>query len=352
MNKSTLRNLAIVLFALVAILVGLEFGDSGGGSAVSGGPLFPDLRARVNDIDSIVAQPPGDAAPVRLSGASGTWVVDSKDGFPADIGKIREVLLALADARILEQKTANPELYGALGVRDPDVDGSQGVRFTLSGGDARFGVIIGNVNQGSNRYVRIDGDAQSVLIDQNPDLPADASGWLQKDLIDIDAAEIASVEIRHADDELIRVAKSSPDDTDFAVEDVPEGRELSYGTVGNGMGSALADLRLDDVRAAVDGEPRSVTTFRAFDGRRIAVSTFGDGDEAWLGFAAELDAPAAAEEAPDVADAAADEETGEDPAADVAALDARLSGWQFRVPDFKKNQLTRRWEDILKEEAE
>jgi hypothetical protein len=37
-----------------------------------------------------------------------------------------------------------------------------------------------------------------------------------------------------------------------------------------------------------------------------------------------------------------------DPDESAAEINARLSGWQYRLPDHKKNLLVRRWEDILK----
>ena len=36
------------------------------------------------------------------------------------------------------------------------------------------------------------------------------------------------------------------------------------------------------------------------------------------------------------------------PATLAAEINARLEGWQFRLPTYKANQLTRRWDDILK----
>ena len=47
-----------------------------------------------------------------------SWVVADKHGYTADAAKLRQALTALAEARILEQKTANAELYGRLGVED------------------------------------------------------------------------------------------------------------------------------------------------------------------------------------------------------------------------------------------
>ena len=354
MNKSTLRNLSIVLFALVAVMVGLELGDRNDGAA-SGDLLLPGLKDNINAVTSVLVEAPGEAA-VRIGAQAGTWIVENRDGYPASVPKIREVLLALADARILERKTSNPDLYAALGVRDPDIEGSAGVRLTVDGEGVAAAVIIGNINQGSNRYVRLVDAAQSLLIDKNPELPADAGGWLDRSLLDIDGAAVRSVQISHADGERIRVEKSSEAQTDFDVIDIPDGRELSYTTVGNGIGSALSDLELDDVRTAEPGEPDVVTTFEAFDGRTITARTFRAGDDAWVSLSAAFTRPveAAESETAEGGEAATTEgETGEaglDPAADVAALNARVSGWQFKIPDFKLNQFARRWDDILKED--
>ena len=103
MSRSTLKNLGIVLFALIVIMVAVEM--SGRDAAVtSGEPLFADLRSRINDVVSVTVERHGqDATTVGRSG--GTWTVSSRDDFPAGVGKVREVLLAVADARILEEKT-------------------------------------------------------------------------------------------------------------------------------------------------------------------------------------------------------------------------------------------------------
>ena len=350
---STVRNLLIVLFALVAIMIGLELSDTP--ETAASGALYPDFRNRINDVQSIVVDAPG-AESVHVAVEDGVWTVAEKGGYPASLAKIREVLLAIADAQILEQKTANPERYASLGVRDPEVPDSAGRRITLSGAGVDLALIIGNQNQTTNRYVRIAGEAQSLLIDADPKLPDAAAGWLQTDLLDIDGAEVRSVEIRHADDEAIRLSKTTADDTNFVVADIPEGRELSYATVANGIGSALADLALEDVRRSAEGDVLSTTIYDTFDGRRIALSALRDGETTWIAVQADYDAARASTDAvTEDADAedgemAVDEEVSSDPSEEIAALVARTSGWQFKLPEFKKNQLTRRWEDILQAE--
>lgn len=321
MNTRILRNLGIVLFALLMILVALELGDDSA-PAAGGSPLFAELKENINAIERIEIERAGEDT-VVLENTGDGWSVPARDGFPADIAKIRALLIALADARVLEEKTADPARYGAIGVDDPDGGESRGVRITAAGGGHAYAVVIGDANQGSNRYVRIADQTQSLLVDQNPDLPDDAGGWLDTDLVDVGMTEIKAVTISHADGETIRIEKADAESSGFEVLDIPAGRELSYATVANSVAGALGALGFEDVRAAVDEAPSTVAEFTTFDEREFAVDVFaGEEDgETWIAVRGD-------------------------------SLDAHLTGRQFRIESYKANQLTRRWEDLLKPEDE
>ena len=133
--------------------------------------------------------------------------------------------------------------------------------------------------------------------------------------------------IKHPDGEAIRIFKAGEDATDFDVADIPAGRELSYSTVANGIGGALNALTLDDVRRAIDSDDAVATTFETFDGMTVTVATTRDDDATWIALSA----------------AGGADDTAE-------TLNARWSGWQYRIADYKANLFTRRWEDILKAE--
>ena len=330
MNKGQLKILAGTAAALIAFLIVMQMSNRD--SAPDNERLFPGLKAQVNDIATVAITRAGEESPTVISRASGTWVIASRDDYPIDIGKLREFLLQITDAKILERKTSNPDLYAQLGVQDPAIDGSKGARVQVSGEGFAYDFIVGNVAQPGYRYVRNFDDSQSWLIDKDPRLPRSAAEWLIKDIIDVNSTDVRSVTITHPDGEEIRISKESADTANFDVADIPDGRELSYSTVANSIAGALSALTLDDVRKSGEAGAESVSaTFESFDGRRFVVLVTKDDDENWITV---TPSPVG------------------DAAADAAAINDRLAGWQFRIADYKANQLTRRWDDILKAEAE
>lgn len=357
MNKGNLRILAIVLAGLVLALFALRAGNDD--SDAGGELLFPHLKGEINDVTNVTITRHGEDEPTVVSRVEQGWIIASRDGYAADVGKLRELLLALADARLVERKTSNPELYERLGIRDPAAEDSDGVLLELQGTSSDYRLIVGNTAQGGYRYVRIAGDPQGWLIDKNPAIPDSPGGWLEKSIVDIKAAGVRSVVIHHQDGEEIRIGKESADATDFEVMNIPEGRELSYAAIANSIGGALNALTLDDVRKA-EGSTADVvtTTFETFDGVRVVVATVEEEDEYWISVQA-----AAVEQEPDAApaDAGQGDATGtaasvtdkeSDPVESAASINARVAGWQYRIPEYKANQLTRRFDDILKAESD
>jgi Domain of unknown function (DUF4340) len=332
MNTGQFRVLGIAVVFLLAGLVAVTFSNRQG-EPPEHGLLFPDLKSRINDISQVSISKPGET--LTITNESGKWVLAERRNYPADTGKLRQLLLALADASKLEQKTSNPEMYARLGVEDPGVE-SKGQEIRIIGPETETALIIGNLAQRKYRYVRIPGQAESWLIDQNPNIPSDAGGWLLQPVLDIDSSLVRSVTITHGDSETIHVEKADSKASNFDVADIPAGRELSYPSVANGIAGVLSKLNLQDVAPAADGdagESPARTVFTTFDGLEITVdSSLHDGDT-WITVSA---SPLEAAEKPD---AAADE---------AAKINERLSGWRYQIQSYKGDQLRRRWQDLLK----
>lgn len=327
MNSKHLKILAAMAIALIVIVTVMQF--RGDDSISNGDLLFPGLKSNINSIESVTVTRADADGVTEITKDTDAWIIATRDGYPVSVGTLRQLLLQLADAKLVEGKTSNPERYHQLGVHDPNTEGSKGIKLTMSGPGVNYELIVGNLAQNDYRYVRIADEAQSWLIDQNPDIPDSTGDWLVKDIVDIKSADIRSVSIQHADGEEIRISKESAESTDFDVVDIPDGRELSYATVANGIAGVLNALTLDDVRKQAEPEAETVTTtFERFDGTSIVVATEKSDGESWIAVQA----------------------MGSDD--DSTGTYERLASWQFKIPEHKANQLTRRWQDILKAETE
>lgn len=284
----------IGLAAALAILVGLAvFGHRADTpSKLDADALFlPELKAKLNDVDRVEVVGAGKAPVTTLKRGENGWVVDEKDGYPADISKVRSVLLDLAEAHIVEQKTANPEYYSRLGVEPVDDAEAKGLLLELSKGDTSIAAVtLGNEAGNGYRYVRQDGVAESYLVDKRIDAPREAAKWVVPDIVDVRGDRVRQVTIDRPGEKTLTISKATPEQANFTVENVPEGRELQYPGVANVTGNALRELRLEDVATAEDGaSPAVTTTYRTFDGLVVAVKGFEDGDDRWIELEASVD---------------------------------------------------------------
>lgn len=363
MTRKKLLILAAVVVGLVLLVTINERLDQGTTSS-AGGLLFDDFAAHANDVQEIHMLFPGGKPAFSVRRDDGKWLVDARDDYPADVGKLGQLVAALAKAEIVEQATSNPERYSAINVDDPEQGGS-GSKLVITGDGFSYELIVGKTAQRDFSYVRIAGDPASYLVNQKITVADDPSSWLLASIVDIPAERVRRVSIRHADGETLVIEKSAREDSNFTVADIPAGRKLSYASVANGIGGALSALTLTNVRRSAAGDTDVTTVVETWNGLRVTVETTTADDMTWLAFAADtlpvdtaMDAAAAdaapadsgaeADEAP--AAEADDKAKGPDAAEEAATINARLAGWQYGIADYKKNLFTRRWDDILAKE--
>lgn len=327
MSRRTLQTLVAVIAGLVLLLVVLERGERAPANG-AGGSLLPGFAAVANEATQIEAVGPADGPGVTLSRTDDGWVVSARDDYPADINALRELISGLANARIVELKTADPARYDRLGVGDPR-EGGQGTRLTVVGADFSYSVVVGNLAGNDQRYVRPADDAQSVLVDQPLEVPVGIEGWLEPGLVDIGVERIERVVIEHADGETIGLARSDESETDYVVAEIPDGRELKYASIGNPIAGALDGLELEDVRGASDLAADSSARFETGNGLVVTAELVTIDDERWLRLSAQS--------------------TDDDDAAENEAsrINQRVAGWLYRVPDTRADRFARRWDDLL-----
>ncbi len=377
MSRRTVIVLAAALVVLLALaLVGQRRGTT---PSRADGVLLPNLEASLGDIERVTIVKANGETVATLERRPEGWVVADKHGYAANTTKLRQALTALAEAKIVEQKTANPELYDRLGVEDvSDADAAGlSVAFTAPGVTLPT-VILGNAEGSSYRYVRRAGEAQSFLVDRNPDVPRAATQWVDAQIIDVRGDRVREVTITHPDGEVVRISKDSPELANFTVADIPQGRELSYPGVANVIGNALRELNLEDVEPKPEAPPENaaIVEYRTFDGLVVRVTGAESDDASWITLEASVDPEAAAASAPDGADgaeASADAESAEnaggadgseagadgsaaassdearpDPSAEAARINARVGSWRYKIAGYQYDQMTRRMADLLK----
>lgn len=375
MNQKTLIGLAVA--ALVAIVIAFAVDRSNRPRSENGGEapaayVVPALRDHVNDVDKIVITGADSKPVVTLTRGANGWSIAEKNGFPADTGKLRELLLKLADAQILEQKTSNKDKYASLGVEDVSAKDAKGVEVELGGLQKPVKLFIGNSNQHGGTFVRRDGEAESWLASGSLVVDKKTENWLRKDLADIAATRISSVDITRPDGKTVRLAKAAEGDANFKLADIPKGREAGSDYAINGPASTLGGLKFEDAVPAKDAPPAEKplkARFATFDGLIVDVTAWEKDGKDYAQFAASEDETAAAahidaeqakaKEAAAAKPADAKETPAADPAKDrdaklaalrkdVDDLNARFKDWTFVLPPYKYAAINKAPDDFLK----
>ena len=310
---------------------------------------------------------------VRITGGEGTftlarddagWVVEEKERYAADAERMHKLIVGAAGLRRVEPKTSNPELYAKLRLEEPTNEGSRSARFVLedSSGAALADWVLGDRRPSksdpsrSELYIRVADDPQAWLVEGSVPGGRAIIDWIDRRVARIDRGRLRAVEVVHADGVTVGVARSSPEETDFALDAVPEDREVDSQYRVNDIGRFLEDLRFEDVdrsssldyAGSVDKRVR-VTTF---DGLRIHIETVMRDGEAWAALHAEVDEALA--DAPAEGAGAGSEATAaalrpiEDVRAEAEVSNARWAGWAYELPSYKRDYLAGRIDELTR----
>lgn len=353
------------LIALTLVMVGVAWKvsvDKAPQTEVQRSALSAGLMDRVNDVTRIELR---DAQHHTILARDGErWTMENQDGFPANTGAVRRLLLQLAGLETVEPKTSLPESYARIGVADPG-EGSDGLLVEVWAGDKTLlGLIVGHARDGApqdQRYVRRAGEAQSWLVNGKVEAAADPITWLDARIVDIDTARVRSVTLTPTEGPPVVVSKSRPEDGDFSLAQVPAGKEPRSKALVSSLGAALLDLRFIGVASAAriaDGKPLGSATVETFDGLRAQVDLLAKDDKTYARLRFEQHAAASA--APAVADTesekqdsaaanTADAQDGpkESVADEVKRLTDKTTGWAYVLPDFKLRLLAKRLDDLV-----
>lgn len=361
------HHLGLLIVAAVLAIVAAFWTTSIREPAVSGGEtgnaLFPDLAGQLNSVTGVKLTGPGNTTIATLNRSDTVWTLAEKYDHPANIAELRELLLQLSQARLLEEKTSNPEYYERLGVQDIASADAAGVLVELEG-VAMPAVIIGDTVAAREAvYVRPAGEAASWLAGGSIVIASETMQWLDREALDINVSKIAEIEITHPDGHKLRAHKIKFGQPDFEVADIPAGRELQSDNIANAIASAIQNLQVDDVAPFGDSEFASLSTtqvvYRAFDGQVITAVLAAKDDKHYVHFSVSVDAATAQRFLPVTepsADDAGEQGPPPQPEADLTAvsaeaekMNARLVNWVYELPKARYDQMSKRLDDLLKD---
>lgn len=259
----------LILLALVAIVLGAIYllrQETAEENSPADTLLLPEEFSSDN-VYSVQLEKDGRS--ITLERTAKGWQVKERDGYPADYNKLRELFVALCDARAARELTlddaqaASLELTpasGAVSVTLSDKDGKE-LRRLLFGklyekaGSAPaaadpFG--MGGGMGASGRYLRL-ADGRSVLVSKTfSEVDSAASEWLDQEFFQVSGLKHAVLR-KNGKTEWELVEQGSPAAL-APTGTVPAGKEVDTGKV-DSFKSAFSWLRFSDVaKAAAPGK--------------------------------------------------------------------------------------------------
>lgn len=297
------------------------------------------LASKVRDVARIRLDSKSGAVDVMFKPDRG-WIVASHDDYPASFEKVRETLVGLAAMQTIEPKTARPDWLHYLDLTPPPA--GDGIVITLEDGHGRSvaSIItgknedIGDPSGGVGLFVRRANSNQSWLVRSVFTPKAVPADWLDKQVIDVDTSKIQEADINPLNGPSYELRRDKPSDPDLKLVNLPKGREISYPGAADGIAGTLANFAFDDVKPArdfdfSDGHAARLVA-RTFDGLVVTMQAIKQGQDYWATVSA---------------DAATDKVNAQRQA---RTIDSRASGWAYKLPPYKGQQIMTTLESLLK----
>ncbi len=254
----------LILLALIAVILGVIYflrQESAEESSAADALLLPEEFSSDN-VYSVRLEKEGKS--ITLERSTNGWRVKERAGYPADYNKLRELFVALCDARAARELTLDDAQAASLKL----TPASGAVSVTLSGRDGKelrrllFGQLyekagsapaaadpfgMGGGMGASGRYLRL-ADGRSVLVSKTfSEVDSAMPEWLDQEFFQVSGLKRAVLR-KNGKTEWELVEQGSPAAL-APTGAVPAGKEVDTGKV-DSFKSAFSWLRFSDVEKA------------------------------------------------------------------------------------------------------
>jgi hypothetical protein len=336
--------------------------------AYSGGPLLPDLQARVNDVETVRLQSQ-EGGVINLVRQGGIWVVQDHYNYRANPERVSILLKQVATLEKIEPKTAKPQNHARLNLDDPAGENALGTRITLkANGKEVADVVIGLVSppdHGGGTFVRLFREDQTWLAKDEVKPRRRLLDLLDRSVVNVDGRRIRSVHIQRSAvkndaKKSIVISKETPSQDKYNLSaSIPAGFQPKADHELSSIARVPDFMVLEDVKPATDlkWDHPVETIFETFDGLRLTFRSAVQKDgKVWSAVAAATTNRSLNLDDYIVANKAADTEAGriagqmktsEELAEEVKLLASRLNGWAYRLTDYKAKRLTATSQEVI-----
>lgn len=307
------------------------------------GRLLPNLAADAGKVERIVLTQGDRNLVMEKSGDQ--WLMKSRDGYPASTEKVRALLIALTEAKLLEPKTRVSERFATLEVDDPTGKTSNArlIKLETASGTVLAEIIAGKQRTShaesqmgspaagsSGTYVRHAGDNQSWLVSTSIVGSAALKDWSNARVFETETEKISRLTVEVQGEPPYEIKRGAEGTHELTA--VPAGKKIKYVNMIDNIVEAASFLDLESVRkqAGNQGGEAGTVTFETDNGLKIALKVRRDKDAVW----------------------ATVEASGEGDAKKAAdGIQARVKGWEFEITPSKTETMLKKEADLLEDAA-
>lgn len=355
---------AVVAIVVAVLLANRTMQTTRGENAL----LYPELKAQADSVEAIRIFKAGDERTIEIIRNGAEWTLTERYGHPIAAVKARNLVRALANAKVLEEKTSDPSKYAALSVEDVTDAEAKGVRIELQGLASPVNLIVGKDGPGGkSSYVRRVGEERSWLVSEQLSASPEPSDWLEKEIINVASDRVQSATITIGGQKPYTASKAARTDANFKVEPLPRGKELSSESAANSAANALMHLSLDDVMPKAEiasGKPSAQATYKTFDGLVVQLDGFEKDDKHYITLTTSYDADLAKQFETKPAEDEKTEETKSEAPAEATApatngapnvadeakkMAEKTAQWAYEIPSYKYDAIFRPLDELLKD---
>lgn len=277
------QRLAMLLIAaVIAVAAGVFLANRRSASSEQrSGALWPAFADQLKSISAVRIEK-GGATVASMQKTGDAWTLKERDGYPVDLNKLRTLLTTLGDAKIVEEKTADPARYAAIGVEDLSRPGATGTQITvvLSGGEKSL--IVGK-SAGRESFVRRAGESRSYSVEPAITLDAAPSYWIDSRLIDVASTKIERIDYQPPAAAPYTLHRSTADGP-FSLDGAPAGRKPADVDIITPAATTFTGLTADEVEPLgnIDFSKGFLVRLTLTDGETITLTGTVLGAKHWI----------------------------------------------------------------------